>query len=77
MSFFKNNTTILLCLLIIKASCYNILKKYDRVENSDGTVIFESKEFSEGEKMYFRVTVKGECKSDLKYKYYSNSVGIT
>jgi len=50
--------------LIIKASCYDILKKYGRVENSDGTVIFESKEFSEGQKMYFRVTVKGECKSD-------------
>jgi len=64
MSCFKNYTTIILCFLIIKASCYDILKKYGRVENSDGTVIFESKEFSEGQKMYFRVTVKGECKSD-------------
>lgn len=71
MSYFKNYIIIILCLFLnINALSYRLLQKYGEVENSDGTVIFESKDFSDGNKMHFRVSLEQECKSDLKYKYY-------
>ena len=77
MSYFKNYTIIILCLFLnINALSYRLLQKYGEVENSDGTVIFESKDFSDGNKMYFRVSLEQECKSDLKYKYYSTKEEI-
>ena len=77
MSYFKNYTIIILCLFLnINALSYNLLKKYGKVENSGGTVIFESKDFSDGNEMYFRVSQDQECKSDLKYKYYSTKEEI-
>ena len=78
MPYFKNYAMIILCLFLIKnALSYSILRKYGRVDNSGGTVIFESKDFSEGSEMYFRVNLDQECKSDLKYKYYSTSWEIS
>ena len=78
MSYFKNYTIIILCLFLIKnALSYKIRRKYGKVDNSGGTVIFESKDFSEGSEMYFRVNLDQECKSDLKYKYYSTSWEIS
>ena len=78
MSYFKNYTIIILCLFLnINALSYRLLQKYGEVENSDGTVIFESKDFSDGNKMHFRVSLEQECKSDLKYKYYSTKDEIS
>ena len=78
MSYFKNYTIIILCLFLnINGLSYNLLKKYGKVENSGGTVIFESKDFSDGNEMYFRVSQDQECKSDLKYKYYSTKEEIS
>ena len=77
MSYFKNYIIIILCLFLnINALSYRLLQKYGEVENSDGTVIFESKDFSDGNKMYFRVSLEQEC-SDLKYKYYSTKEEIS
>lgn len=78
MSYFKNYIIIILCLFLnINALSYRLLQKYGEVENSDGTVIFESKDFSDGNKMHFRVSLEQECKSDLKYKYYSTKEEIS
>ena len=52
------------------------MQKYGKVEETGGTVIFESKDFSEGEKMFFKVKINKECKKDLGYKYYSTSEEI-
>lgn len=73
MSFFNHLFIIILCFLIVKASVYPILQKYGKAENTAGKVIFESKDFSEGDKMYFTIKVSGECRSDLEYGYYSSS----
>ena len=77
MSNFKNHIVIILCLLIVNTLSFKILKKYGKLEDTNGTVIFESKDFSSGNEMYFKVTINKECKKDLKYKYYSESEGIS
>ena len=78
MPYFKNYTIIILYLFLnINALPYNLLKKYGKLENSGGTVIFESKDFSDGNEMYFKVTIDQECKNDLKYKYYSTKEEIS
>ena len=76
MSFFKHHIIIILC-LIIKASTYKILKKYGKVEDTGGSVIFESNEFSSGDNMFFKIKINKECKSDLDYEYYATSEGIS
>ena len=76
MSYFKNYIIIILC-LYIKASDYKILKKYGKLEDTGGAVIFESKDFSVGDKMFFKIKVDRKCEKDLDYKYYDNSEGIS
>ena len=76
MPFFKHHIIIILC-LIIKASTYKILKKYGKVEDTGGSVIFESNEFSSGDNMFFKIKINKECKSDLEYEYYDASEGIS
>ena len=76
MAYFKNYIIIILC-LYIKASDYKILKKYGKLEDTGGAVIFESKDFSVGDKMFFKIKVDRKCEKDLDYKYYDNSEGIS
>ena len=76
MPFSKHQIIIILC-LIIKASTYKILKKYGKVEDTGGSVIFESNDFSAGDNMFFKIKINKECKSDLDYKYYDTSEGIS
>ena len=78
MSYFKHFIIIILC-LIIKASTYGILKKNGKLEDTDGSVIFESKSFYADNDMYFKITINNnkDCKSDLGYKYYDSSEGIS
>ena len=73
MLYFNHFIIIILFFLIVKSSSFQILKKYGKVENTDGKVIFESKDFSAGDKMYFAIKVNGECRNHLEYKYYSTS----
>ena len=74
MSYLKLYSIILLlCFININASTYKILKKYGKVENSGGTVIFESKDFSEGDKMFIKVKIDQKCKSNWQYEYYDTS----
>ena len=61
MSYLKNFIIITLFFLSAKALAYPVLKKYGKVENTNGIVIFESKDFSEGDKMYFKIEKNGEC----------------
>ena len=76
MPFFKHHIIIILC-LIIKALTYKILKKYGKVEDTGGSVIFESNDFSEGDSMFFKIKINKDCKSTLDYKYYDTSEGIS
>ena len=76
MAYFKNYIIIILC-LYIKASDYKILKKYGKLEDTGGAVIFESKDFSVGDNMFFKIKVDRKCEKDLDYKYYDNSEGIS
>ena len=76
MPFFKHHIIIILC-LIIKALTYKILKKYGKVEDTGGSVIFESNDFSAGDNMFFKIKINKECKSDLDYEYYDTSEGIS
>ena len=78
MSYFKHFIIIILC-LIIKTSTYDILKKNGKLEDTDGSVIFESKGFYANNNMYFKITINNnkDCKSDLGYKYYDTSEGIS
>ena len=76
MPFFKHHIIILLC-LIIKALTYQILKKYGKVEDTGGSVIFESNDFSSGDNMFFKIKINKECQKDLDYEYYDTSEGIS
>ena len=76
MAFFKQHIIMILC-LIIKASTYKILKKYGKVEDTDGSVIFESNDFSAGDKMFFKIKINKKKKKDLDYEYYDSSEGIS
>ena len=76
MPFLKHHMIIILC-LIIKALTYQILKKYGKVEDTDGSVIFESNDFSAGDKMFFKIKINKQCTKDLDYKYYDTSEGIS
>jgi len=72
MSYLKHFILITLFFISVKASS-NIpkLKKYDKAKSEIGMVIFESKDFSNGDNMYFKVKANGDCYSTtLNYEYY-------
>ena len=71
MSYFKHFIFITIFFLSAKAQVYPVLKKYEKVENTNGKVIFESKDFSDGDNMYFKIEKEGECDRELKYGYYN------
>ena len=53
------------------------LKKQEKVKNTDGKVIFESKDFSDGDDMYFTIEAIGSCNSELEYGYFNTFQEIT
>lgn len=78
MSYFKHFILITIFFISVQASSdIPILKKYDKVKSGNGKVIFESKEFANGDKMYFEVNAKGDCYSrTLNYGYYDTPDNI-
>ena len=71
MSFFKNFILFIIFFISIKADI-PILKKYEKANGENGMVIFESKDFSNGDNMYFKIKANGKCTSrNLNYEYYS------
>ena len=73
MSKFHLSIFILSSFLILNAFLSStILEKYGQVSSMNGKVIFDSKEFSEGEKMYFKIKAYRKCQSPLYYEYYNN-----
>ena len=73
MSKFHLSIFILSSFLIINVFLSStILEKYGHISSTNGKVIFDSKEFSEGEKMFFKIKANKECQSPLYYEYYSN-----
>jgi hypothetical protein len=75
MLYFKH-FIIISIFISLKATVYPILKKYGKVKDTNGIVIFESKDFYEGDNMYFKIEKDGSCNSDLHYGYFSNSEEI-
>ena len=71
MTYFNHFIIIILYFLIIRVSAYQTLKKYGNVKNTNGKVIFESKDFSDNDKMYFTIKIDRECRSNLWYNYYN------
>jgi hypothetical protein len=62
----------------IKAAAFPILKKYGKAENTNGKVIFESKDFSEGDDMHFKIKTNGNfIFKELQFRYFSNIEDIT
>ena len=77
MSYFKHFIIITIFFLNVKASVFPILEKYGKAKDTTGMVIFESKDFFEGDKMYIKVEKEGECDRELQYGYYSSIEDIT
>jgi len=77
MSYFKHFIIITMFFINVKAAVLPILKKYGKEKDTNGMVIFEAKDFFEGDKMYIKVEKKGECNRELKYGYYSTPDDIT
>jgi len=71
MPYFKCFIVITVFFLRVKASVFPILRKYGKVEDTTGMVIFESKDFHEGDNMYFKIEKNGEFKSGVHYRYYN------
>ena len=78
MSYFKHFIIITIFFLSAKASVFPFLKKYGKVEDTNGMVIFESKDFVDGDNMYFKIEKDGRCDSELQYGYFSTieEIGI-
>ena len=73
MTYLRYSIFIFSSFLIIKVFLSStILEKYGYISSMNGKVIFDSKGFSEGEKMHFKITSYKECESPLYYEYYSN-----
>ena len=73
MTYFRYSIFVFSSFLIIKVFLSStILEKYGAISSMNGKVIFNSKKFSEGEKMYFKITAYKYCESPLYYEYYSN-----
>jgi len=76
MSHFNHFITITIFFLNVKAQIYPILKKYGKERETTGIVIFESKDFSEGDNMYIKIQKSGQCTNDLQYDYFNTSEEI-
>lgn len=66
---------IFFSIIIINVFSYPTLRKYDSLKTNEELIVFESGDFSEGEKMYFKITTEGFIAgvSDfLYYEYYDN-----
>ena len=73
MIYLRYSIFIFSSFLIIKVFLSStILEKYGSISSMNGKVIFDSKGFSEGEKMHFKITSYKECESPLYYEYYDN-----
>ena len=73
MSNFHLSIFIISSFLIIKVFLSStILEKYGHISSMNGKIIFNSNGFSEGEKMYFKITAHKKCESQLYYEYYNN-----
>ena len=77
MSYFKHFIIIIILFLNTKVEALGFLKKYEKVKNTDGKVIFESKDFSDGDDMYFTIEALGRCSSELEYGYFNTFEEIT
>ena len=77
MSYFNHFIIIALFFLSTKSHTYKILQKYGKVEKTNGIVIFESKDFSDGDDMYFTIEALGRCSSELEYGYFNTFEEIT
>ena len=77
MSYFKHFIIITIFFLSAKASVFPFLKKYGKVEDTNGMVIFESKDFSDCDDMYFKIERNGKCNSELEYGYFNTFEEIT
>ena len=77
MSYFKHFIIIIILFLNTKVEALQFLKKYEKVKNTDGKVIFESKDFSDGDDMYFTIEALGRCSSELEYGYFNTFEEIT
>ena len=78
MSYFKHFIIIMMFFISIKAAAFPILKKYGKAENTNGKVIFESKDFSEGDDMHFKIKTNGNfIFKELQFRYFSNIEDIT
>jgi len=79
MSYLKHFILITIFFISVKASStIPTLKKYDKVKSETGKVIFESKDFTNGDNMYFKVKANGDCYGkDLNYEYYDTDNEIT
>ena len=77
MSYFKHFIIITILFLNTKVEALQFLKKYEKVKNTDGKVIFESKDFSDGDDMYFTIEALGRCSSELEYGYFNTFEEIT
>ena len=56
--------------LIIKILCVDILKKYSSIKTNNNYIVFESNEFSVGDKMHFTIKSDSDCDDYLYYQYY-------
>lgn len=73
MTYFRYSIFIFSSFLMIKVFLSStILEKYGTLSSMNGKIIFNSKGFSEGEKMYFKITSYKDCESPLYYEYYNN-----
>jgi hypothetical protein len=78
MPYFKHFIIIMMFFISIKAAAFPILKKYGKAENTNGKVIFESKDFSEGDDMHFKIKTNGNfIFKELQFRYFSNIEDIT
>jgi len=74
MPYFKHFILIIIFFINVKALTYPILKKYGKAKAKNRKVIFESKDFSNGEKMYFKIKINADCSLFLlNYEYFSTS----
>ena len=72
MGVFKALSFIFLGWLIINVLSFEILQKYGTLKTWDDHIVFESKDFSIGDEMYFSLKTVNYCDDYLYYQYYDN-----
>ena len=72
MGVYKFLSCIFLGWLIIKVLSIEILQKYGSIKTYGDHIVFESNDFSIGEKMYFSFKTVSDWNEYLYYQYYDN-----